>query len=184
MGLPNRCQGEWVLGTPGCGGAVCVRSGVYVMNERAVSNAWVGGGCRGRCGPARPPPQGCVGTGSLWDSPQCLPLLMGGSPPVLPGDRAGACPRLAPAVAASLPSWDAAALAVGSALAWPGSPRAFQALIGSEREGGRVIPSYGMGEESQDMTEPGSGCQRRDPASWHPQRCRDAEGLFFPLPRA
>lgn len=58
------------------------------MNERAVSNAWVGGGCRGRCGPAQPPHQGCVGTGSPRDSPQHLPLLMGGSPPALLGDRA------------------------------------------------------------------------------------------------
>lgn len=45
----------------------------------------------------------------------------------------------------------------GSPLAWPGSLRAFQALIGSEREGGCVIPSYGVGEESRDVTVPGVG---------------------------
>lgn len=43
----------------------------------------------------------------------------------------------------------------------PGSPRAFQALIGSEREGGCVIPSYGMGEESQDVAAPGVGVRGR-----------------------
>jgi len=41
------------------------------------------------------------------------------------------------------PGWDAA--------------RAFQALIGSGREGGRVIPSDGVGEESRDVTAPGVG---------------------------
>lgn len=40
---------------------------------------------------------------------------------------------------------------------------------------------HGGGEPGRDRAR--SGCQRRDPASWHSQQCRHTEGLFLPLPR-
>lgn len=154
MGLLSWCQGGWVPGV------LRVRSGAYVMNERAGSNAWVGAG-RGR---------DAWGRGARGTHPSVLPSSWGiVTPHRLRAQlwrRDGAChaPGLFPwpssprhLLLLTEPGCDAVMLSLGSSLAWPGSPRAFQALIGSEREGGCVIPSYGVGEESQDVTAQGVG---------------------------
>lgn len=89
-GSGTGCRGEWVPGSPGTG-VLCVWSSVYVMNERAVSNAWVGAGggdAAGRRGPRRDrEPTGFTPAAATPRSQHC-PVLMEGCHPSLFGDRA------------------------------------------------------------------------------------------------
>lgn len=90
MELRNWCRSGWVPGSPGTG-VLCVWSSVYVMNERAVSNAWVGaggGGAAGRRGPRRGrEPTGLAPAPAVFWSQHC-PVLMGSCHPALLGDGA------------------------------------------------------------------------------------------------
>lgn len=90
MELRNWCRSGWVPGSPGTG-VLCVWSSVYVMNERAVSNAWVdagGGGAAGRRGPRRGrEPMGLAPAPAVLWSQHC-PVLMGSCHPALLGDGA------------------------------------------------------------------------------------------------
>lgn len=83
------CRGGWVPGSPGTG-VLCVWSSVYVMNERAVSNAGVaagGGGAAGQRGPrrGREPTALAPAAAALWS--QHRPVLMGSCHPALLGNR-------------------------------------------------------------------------------------------------